>query len=156
MDANVFFQIQDFMWPYTEWLLSRALLLGLVLSVFRKTRDVGAFSFDLSAWSVAILLWVMSAAYTVSFWGWTGFILATLVFGIGVIPAAFLIAFIYDVSGLALWIFVGGIVTTVLHFVAAFVKSKTKPPADNKAQESNSETPRTPVSYLPYHNEAIP
>ncbi|MFB6182227.1 MAG: hypothetical protein ABEJ24_05025 [Candidatus Magasanikbacteria bacterium] len=104
------------------------------LAFFRKTKAWSGIAIFYSSYLYGATLWLLSAITAYSLWGAGALIIGLMIFGVGVLPVAFLASLIHGE-----WLFLGGLTfMTFLTFGSRFLGAYLMSNSRNKKRETTN------------------
>lgn len=90
---NVAVSIYAFLLPIAQIALAIVILIHLPLGLWRRARRTAGSGVWVGSYLFGITTWMLGAAAALASFGWWGFIIGVLIFGIGIVPVGAIGAF---------------------------------------------------------------
>ncbi len=98
--AGICFSTYNFLEPVGGYVMLLVVFIFGPLTIWRRTRQVGALLLFASSYVIGATLWFLSTALTLSLWGWVALIIGLLFMGVGVLPMAIVACFLNDLGSI--------------------------------------------------------
>lgn len=122
--------------PVFSWTLIASIVVLMPLAFIPPTRGYAAIGFMIASTAFGSILWLWGMAYTYSVWGLLGIIVGLVMFGVGVVPVAFVAALVHGSWGnLGMFIFAG-----CLAFGFRMVATRLAEKADERTRTASEMT----------------